>query len=169
MYSEILDSAWSATCALANDCIVKIIASGIFLLLARHFAIFTLFAIVVFIDLFAKFIALSHKMKIEDGDTDASLMAAIHGIPEAHRRGIINSWEMKMQFCGKMFLYSLLVIATGAADTMVHLMQGKSEFCMLTISYLAATELLSIVENLDEAGVSAVHELVVVIKRKRGV
>lgn len=37
----------------------------------------------------------------------------------------------------------------------------------LCVSYLAASELLSIAENLDDAGVSAVHELVGLIKRKR--
>lgn len=168
MLNEILESAWNTTCSLANDCFLKLIAGGILLLLARHFAIFNLFAILVFIDLFAKFIALSHKMAVEAGNTDTSLIAAIHGIPEAHRRGIINSWEMKMQFCGKMFLYSFLVIATGTADTMIRLMQGNSEFCMIAISYLSATELLSIVENLDDAGVSAVHGLAALIHRKIG-
>ena len=35
------------------------------------------------------------------------------------------------------------------------------------IAYLASSELLSIVENLDDAGVSAVHDLAGLIKRKR--
>lgn len=37
----------------------------------------------------------------------------------------------------------------------------------LVITYLSMTELLSIVENLDEAGVSAMHDLIDLIKGRR--
>ena len=37
----------------------------------------------------------------------------------------------------------------------------------IVITYLAMTELLSVVENLDEAGVSAVHDLIQAIKDRR--
>ena len=37
----------------------------------------------------------------------------------------------------------------------------------LVITYLSMTELLSIVENLDEAGVNAMHDLIDLIKGRR--
>lgn len=169
MVTDILESAWRGITAITNDWILKVVASGVFLLLARHMALFTLFAIVVMIDLFSKFLALSHQMEVNEGREDVSLIAALYGIPEAHRRGIINSYAMKTRFLGKMFMYMLVVIAGGSVDALIIISGGRSEFCMLIISYLAATELLSIIENLDDAGVSAVHDLVALIKRKRGI
>lgn len=169
MVTDILESAWRVITDMPNDWVLKILASGLFLLLARHIAIFTLFAIVVTIDLFSKFLALSHQMAVNEEREDLSIIAAIHSIPEAHRRGIINSYAMKTQFLTKLFAYLLAVGGAGCVDTLITLCGGRSEFVLLTISYLAATELLSIVENLDDAGVSAVHGLVTLIKRKRGV
>lgn len=169
MVTDILESAWRGISAMTNDWVLKIVASGVFLLLARHMALFTLFAIVVMIDLFSKFLALAHKMEVNEGREDVSLIAALYGIPEAHRRGIINSYAMKTQFMGKILMYMLVVISGGSIDALITISGGRSEFCMLVISYLAATELLSIIENLDDAGVSAVHDLVTLIKRKRGV
>lgn len=90
MVTDILKSAWRVITDMPNDWLLKILASGLFLLLARHMAIFTLFTIVVTIDLFSKFLSLSHQMEVDDGREDLSLVAAIRGIPEAHRRGIIN-------------------------------------------------------------------------------
>lgn len=169
MLTNILEGAWDVLCSIHTDWIWKLLASGIFLLLARHVAIFTLFAIVVTIDLFSKFIALSHQMAVNEGREDLSIIAAIQGIPEAHRRGIINSYAMKSQFCMKILSYMIVVGSGGIVDFIIILCGGKSEFVLLAISYLAGTELLSIVENLDDAGVSALHGLVTLIKRKRGV
>lgn len=169
MVTDILENAWHVITDMPNDWLVKILASGLFLLLARHMAAFTLFAIVVTIDLFSKFLALSHKMEVDEGRENLSIVDAIRGIPEAHRRGIINSYAMKTQFCTKILVYMLVVGGAGIVDALLIPCGGRSEFVLLAISYLAATELLSIVENLDDAGVSAVHGLVTLIKRKRGV
>lgn len=169
MVTDILESAWRGISAMTNDWVLKIVASGVFLLLARHIAIFTLFSFVVIMDLFSKFISLAHKMEADEGREDLSIVAAIRGIPEAHRRGIINSYAMKTQFLTKIVIYMLTVVGAGSVDVLIILCGGRSEFVLLSISYLAATELLSIVENLDDAGVSAVHGLVTLIKRKRGV
>lgn len=168
MVTDILKSAWRVITDMPNDWLLKILASGLFLLLARHMAIFTLFTIVVTIDLFSKFLSLSHQMEVDDGREDLSLVAAIRGIPEAHRRGIINSYAMKTRFCTKILVYILVVGSAGSVDLLLTLCGGRSEFVLLAISYLAATELLSIVENLDDAGVSAVHGLATLIHRKIG-
>lgn len=125
--------------------------------------LFTAFACIVCVDLFAKFIALSYGYLAESMTEKPSLIDSVKGIPAAHRAGVINSYAMRTQFVEKISVYMLLVVAGALVDFML----GRSEFANLIIAYLASSELLSIIENLDDAGVSAVHDLAGLIKRKR--
>ncbi len=135
----------------------------VFLALERHLELFTTFACIVCVDLFAKFIALSYGYLAESMTEKPSLIDSVKGIPAAHRAGVINSYAMRTQFVEKISVYMLLVVAGALVDFML----GRSEFANLVIAYLASSELLSVVENLDDAGVSAVHDLAGLIKRKR--
>lgn len=125
--------------------------------------IFMSFAWLVFLDCFTRWIAISYGFLLEQGEEKPSLWTSIKGIPAARRAGVINSHAMRTQFVQKFFVYMLLVVAGALVD----FMPGRSEFANLVIAYLASSELLSIVENLDDAGVSAVHDLAGLIKRKR--
>ena len=75
---------------------------------------------------------------------------------------------MKTQFCGKIIVYVIVVMAGNIMDIMTTHAHGYGLVMPLCISYLATSEVLSIIENLDGAGVSAVHDLVSLIKRRRG-
>lgn len=136
----------------------------VFLALERHLELFTAFACIVCVDLFAKFIALSYGYLTQSMTEKPSLIDSVKGIPAAHRAGVINSYAMRTQFAEKISVYMLLVVAGALVDFMM----WRSEFANLVIAYLASSELLSIVENLDEAGVSAVHDLAALVKRRRG-
>ena len=136
----------------------------VFLALERHLELFTAFACIVCVDLFAKFIALSYGYLTQSMPEKPSLVDSFKGIPAAHRAGVINSHAMRTQFVEKITVYMLLVVAGALVDFML----GRSEFANLVIAYLASSELLSIVENLDDAGVSAVHDLAALVKRRRG-
>lgn len=136
----------------------------VFLALERHLELFTVFACIVCVDLFAKFIALSYGYLAESMTEKPSLIDSVKGIPAAHRAGVINSYAMRTQFVEKISVYMLLVVAGALVDFML----GRSEFANLIIAYLASSELLSIIENLDDAGVSAVHDLAALVKRRRG-
>lgn len=136
----------------------------VFLALERHIELFTAFACIVCVDLFAKFIALSYGYLTQSMTEKPSLIDSVKGIPAAHRAGVINSYAMRTQFVEKISVYMLLVVAGALVDFMM----WRSEFANLVIAYLASSELLSIVENLDEAGVSAVHDLAALVKRRRG-
>lgn len=136
----------------------------VFLALERHLELFTAFACIVCVDLFAKFIALSYGYLAQSMTEKPSLVDSFKGIPAAHRAGVINSHAMRTQFVEKITVYMLLVVAGALVDFML----GRSEFANLVIAYLASSELLSIVENLDDAGVSAVHDLAALLKRRRG-
>ena len=96
------------------------------------------------------------------------LLTSIKAIPQAHRMGVISSKAMKTRFCGKVIVYTIVVVAGSIMDTMTTQVHSYGLVMPLCVSYLAASELLSIIENLDSAGVSAVHDLAALIKRKRG-
>ena len=59
------------------------------------------------------------------------------------------------------------VVAGSVMDSMTTQVHSYGLVMPLCVSYLAASELLSIIENLDDAGVSAVHDLIAIIKRRR--
>lgn len=155
--------AYKTVCSISGGWTFKLAGGAVLLVVARHAALFTTFSLLVVLDLFAKFIALSYEMIKTQGTESPSLLESIKAIPEAHRQRIINSHEMKTQFSGKVIVYIIAVMAAGIVDFIV----GHANFSQIVIAYLASTELLSIIENLDDAGVSAVHELVGLIKRKR--
>lgn len=163
IFIQIYNSADRAICSIPDGWPYKILMGILLIALSKHIMLFTAFAVLVALDLFAKFIALSYHWLIENNVEKPSLVDSIRGIPAAHRARIINSHEMKTQFAGKIFAYMFLVIAGGLADILV----GHVNFAQIVIAYLASTELLSIVENLDDAGVSMVHDLAAVIKKRR--
>lgn len=161
---QIYGYAYKTVCSIPYGWPFKLAGGAVFLVLARHAMLFTAFTALVAIDLFAKFIALSYEMLKAQGKENPSLVESIKAIPEAHRQRIINSHEMKTQFLGKILMYIFAVIAAGFADYMI----GNVNFGQIVIAYLASTEFLSVIENLDDAGVSALHGLVSLVKRKTG-
>ena len=150
---QIYGYAYKTVCSISDGWLFKLAGGAVFLVLARHAMLFTAFTALVAIDLFAKFIALSYAMLKARGEENPSLVKSIKAIPDAHRERIINSHEM---------IFS--VIAAGFADYMI----GHVNFGQIVIAYLASTEFLSVIENLDDAGVSALHGLVSLVKRKTG-
>lgn len=163
IFGQIYGYVYKSICNITTGWPFKLAGGAVLLIVARHAALFTAFTALVAIDLFAKFIALSYEMLKAQGKENPSLVESIKAIPEAHRQRIINSHEMKTQFLGKILMYIFAVIAAGFADYMI----GHVNFGQIVIAYLASTELLSVIENLDDAGVSAVHDLAGLIKRKR--
>lgn len=165
IFIQIYNAADRAICGISDGWPYKIIMGILFIALSKHVMLFTAFVAVVAIDLFAKFIALSYHWLVENHVENPSLLDSIRGIPAAHRARIINSHEMKTQFAGKILAYMILVTAGGLVDFLV----GHASFAQVVIAYLASTELLSIIENLDDAGVSAVHDLAALVKRRRSI
>lgn len=154
-----------AICAIQDGWPLKLLGGVVLISLSKHLTLFTAFTLVVALDLFAKFIALSYQMLKAEGVETPSLVDSIKAIPAAHKARIINSHEMKTQFAGKIIVYILLVMAGGLADILIG---GHVNFAQMVVAYLASTEVLSIIENLDDAGVSAVHGLATLIRRKMG-
>lgn len=151
---------------LSNDVLIKLLASSIIVALFYHAMLFGLFGCVVFLDLFTRWLALSHQNLVTQKQ-EATLVDCLYGIPQAHRTGLISSYVMRKTFFSKMVTYLLLIIGASIVDYMINGSGGSVMAVSLVITYLSMTELLSIVENLDEAGVSAMHDLIDLIKGRR--
>lgn len=151
---------------LANDMVIKLLASSLLVALFYHAMLFGLFGCVVFLDLFTRWLALSHQNLVTHKQ-EATLIDCFWGIKKAHKVGLISSYVMRKTFFSKMITYLILIIGASIVDNMIKGAGGGVMAVSLVITYLSMTELLSIVENLDEAGVSAMHALIDLIKGRR--
>lgn len=138
----------------------KIAISIVFTLFFHHLFLFCIFCILVWLDCATRWIAISYKYNGSD-----SFIGAIKGIPAAHRAKAISSAKMRCGFYDKMGSYVLLVVGALLADSGA----GHALFTNLVVSYLTATEFLSIIENLNDSGISALAGLVNIVKSKTGV
>lgn len=140
----------------------KAAAASIGAMLQLHAELMAAFVMLILLDLATKWLALAKPLT--EGGT---LAEEIRMIPEAHRRGLISSDVMKTRFASKIMMYMLIAFASGAVDFMLRDMHVPAFFTTTCIGYLAATELLSVIENLNDAGVSALADLANVVKRRR--
>lgn len=144
----------------------SVFAAIIAILLHKHAILFYSFSVLVFLDCFTKWIAISHDYYVETKGTRPTIIQSIIGIKAARSAGEIKSDVMKHRFLGKITVYLMCVMAAASAD-LIMVQLGKSMWAVATIiGYLTATELLSIVENLNAAGVEAVAGLLEIIKKK---
>lgn len=165
--NQFMDEIAEAAARLGNYWEAKVVAGGILAAAQFHFRLMSLFVLLIIIDLITKWVELAHNT-IKTEDYVPNLLESIKAIPQAHRMGVISSKTMKERFCIKVIVYGIVVAAGSIMDTMTTQVHSYGLVMPLCVSYLAASELLSIVENLDSAGVSAVHDLAALIKRKRG-
>lgn len=154
--ADMLGSYWQA----------KVITAGLLAAIQFHFELSALFVLLIVIDLATKWIELSYN-NIKTEDYEPGIIDSIRAIPAAHRAGIISSRVMKTQFCGKIIVYCTIIIAANIVDDITIHVQLGGLVMPLCVSYLAASELLSIIENLNDAGVSAVAGLVRIMKERR--
>lgn len=161
-----MDNVLNTLQNLSHNMALKLLASSIMVALFYHAVLFGLFGCVVSLDLFTRWLALSHQ-NLVSRKKEATLVDCLYSIPQAHKAGLISSYVMRKAFFSKMVTYLLLIIGASIVDYMIKDSGGGVMAVSLVITYLSMTELLSIVENLDEAGVSAMHDLIDLIKGRR--
>ena len=161
-----MDNVLNTLRNLSHDMVIKLLASSILVAICYHAALFFAFGGVVFLDLFTRWLALSHQNLVTHKQ-EATLIDCFWGIKRAHKVGLISSYVMRKTFFSKMITYLILIIGASIVDNMIKGAGGGVMAVSLVITYLSMTELLSIVENLDEAGVSAMHDLIDLIKGRR--
>ena len=151
---------------LMDNFVIKIIGSGVVIMLVYHSMLCALFAIVVCLDLYTRWIALTKKY-LESEDKESSLFDCVKSMNTARKAGYINSYMMRKHFVSKMLTYFIAVFGAFIVDTILVKIGTKPMMVTTALGYLATTEMLSVVENLDEAGVAMAHDLVEILKGKR--
>lgn len=164
-YKLFFDSAVAAGKTLGTGWSYKAAATAIMvLLLHKHAVLFYAFSLLVFVDCFT---AISYEYLKAQGVADPGFLKSVIGIKRAREAGEIKSEVMKHRFLGKIAVYLVCVMAAATADLIMVELSKPAWAVSTIIGYLTATELLSIVENLNAAGVEAVQGLIDTIKKKR--
>lgn len=153
-----LYSGWSYKTAMAAIMVV---------LLHRHAILFYAFSALVVLDCLTKWLAIAHDYLVKQGKTEPTILQSLIAIKAARSAGLISSEVMKHRFLGKICIYLLCVIAAASADLIMVELSKPAWAVSTIIGYLTATELLSIVENLNAAGVEAVKGLIDIVKKKK--
>lgn len=165
-YESLLEKLGHAARKIIDSWQIKSIAASVLGLLQFHAELLGLFVLVVIIDLITKWISLSYAYLVAYNVKAPGVAQCVVAIPAAHRAGVIRSYTMKTRFASKLIIYLLLATASGAVDRMLILMKHPGIFLPLCIGYLAATELLSCIENLNDANVSIAAKLIDKVKAK---
>lgn len=161
-------AAFNAAQTLWHGISYKSVAAAILaILLHKHAVLFIAFSALVFIDCFTRWMSLSYKRLQGMGQTP-SVMQIIGGIEAARAEGLISSEVMKHRFVGKLIVYILCVLAAVLVDVCMIALHQPPWAVPLVAGYLVVTELLSICENLNDAGIEAVGEIAALVKRRRG-
>ena len=134
-------------------------------LLHQHAILFYAFVFLVFMDCFTRWMSISYERLVRKGE-DAHVPAVIIGIKAARADGLISSDVMKHRFIGKILVYIICAVAAGATDLCMKELTKPAWAVETVISYLVLTELLSIIENLNDAGIEVMKGLLDVVKRK---
>ena len=153
-----LYSGWSYKTAMAAIMVV---------LLHRHAILFYAFSALVVLDCLTKWLAIAHDYLVKQGKTAPTIFQSLIAIKAARSAGLISSGVMKHRFLGKICIYLLCVMAAASADLIMVDLSKPAWAVSTIIGYLTATELLSIVENLNAAGVEAVKGLIDIVKKKK--
>lgn len=134
-----------------------------------HAMLLACFGVLEFLDLFSRWLAISFEM-LQEGDPHAhpSLWLCLKSIPEARRQRRINSARMREAFFSKMIKWVILIGGSAAADYMLKLTGQSMKILTVVVSYISATEVLSVLENLGAAGVKDASKLVDLINLKLG-
>lgn len=123
-----------------------------------HGSVLVAFLMLVFVDLITRWIALSYNY-LNDCSKEADLLACIVNIPGAIKVGYINSDAMKHRFSGKIIVYIVLTFMAVNVDKVLFA-SGESPLILKVVwGYLAATEAISVLENLRDAGVEQANGL----------
>lgn len=134
-----------------------------------HAALLACFGVLEFLDLFSRWLAISFEMLQEDDPhSHPSLWMCLKSIPEARRQKRINSARMREAFFSKMIKWVILIGGSAAADYMLKLTGQSMKVLTVVVSYISATEVLSVLENLGAAGVKDASRLVDLINLKIG-
>ena len=142
-------------------------ASALALLMNKQLMLFYGFIVLVFLDCFTRWLAISYKYLKEIQEiTEPSLWQCFCGLAKTRKAGLISSTVMRERGLSKLIVYVICVTTAALNDKMLSAIGSQDWMVSLMVGYLIVTEALSVVENLSDAGVGNMSELVKKIKCK---
>lgn len=143
-----------------------LMAAMLAMIFHKHAILFYSFVILVFMDCFTKWVAISYSYLKDKGILAPTILDSIKGIREARAAKKIKSEVMKHRFLGEIGVYLICALSAAVVDVVMKVLDKPTWAVMTVIGYLVVTELLSIIENLNDAGVEAMSGLIVFVKKK---
>lgn len=168
-FTELLQSAKGTAVNLGENGAIKFVGAGIMgAACSMHGQLLLAFVALIVVDLITKWIALSNEyLTKRKRAKKPSLWQCVINIPAARKAGYIKSEAMKHRFLGKIIVYLLVVFAGATVDNIMMTMGNPAWAVVLLVGYLSITELISILENLQDAGVEEAGKLHDIIEKKR--
>lgn len=146
---------------------IKLVMSAVVgALLSYHGRLLTIFVALVVIDLLTKWFQLSRQYLVDNEEEDLSAWAVLMAMRKARRAGYIKSDAMKHRFLGKIAVYMVFTFCAALLDGTFKTMGNPQFAVILTVGYLAVTEFLSILENLQAAGIKEAEKLHELLEKK---
>lgn len=146
---------------------VKVIAGAVLGLVTNKYSILMVgFGVLLYIDILTKWIAISYAYLVEQGNENPAFWDAFKGINSARKARKINSYEMRKRSVSKLFVYIICFLMAAIFDLMSMAAGANSQIVQIVCGYLAMNEILSIIENLGDAGVQSMGRLYELLKRR---
>ena len=134
-----------------------------------HAQIFAAFFLLVCADLATKWLSLSRQHLVDIGAEEPSIWQAFWNMKAARRAGYIKSDIMRKRFVPKILTYFGVVGAAAVLDFILIKAHAPAFATTLVIGYLSLTEFISILENMQTAGIKEAGELVDMARRRGGI
>jgi len=152
--------------SLADMWVVKIILSFIITITtSTHGLALKAFIFLVIIDLFTRWIAQAYK-HLSDCHEKNDLISCVFDMRKAFKAGYINSNAMKHRFVSKIIVYMILTFVAVKSDALLKIANETPIFLKMVWTYLAATEAISVLENLRDSGVVELGDAIDVFRKK---
>ncbi len=157
---------------MSEHLIEKLIASAglakIAEILGVHVQFFLAFAFLMVLDVFTRYLAqtalLWHDLY---PNTPYTLYDLFNFRVQSRKWRYFRSEEMRKKFISKAGTYIIILGASAVCDLVMQVADGKPFVLMLVTAFLSLTELLSIMENLQECGVKEIADLMKIIKSRK--
>lgn len=128
------------------------------------FTVFVLFILLEILDIVTRCIAESAKLYNEQHATNGNIYKYIKYMGIAHKRRYINSEKLRQGFCSKMITYCIVLLLVSCVDGVLVNIAVPKFFAKATLSVFVISEALSILENIEDCGVTQVTKVINKIK-----
>lgn len=150
----------------------KLVASAVGATMLDLGTIFALFIGLELIDILTRCMAMSALLwKNMYGEEivrkKGNLLNYIKWIWQAHKWRYIDSSALRDGFWSKTIVYFILIFVGFLGDAILQTKHLPQFVLVIFVMVLVCTETLSILENLDECGVSSVHDIKTLIQKRK--